>query len=98
MVEIELPAERTGHLFTDEVLIKLFSQPVFGLFCCFGFFFCLFKATPGACGGSQARGPIGATAAGLHHSHSNARSEVICDLHHRSQQRRILNPPSQARD
>ena len=25
--------------------------------------------------GSQARGPIGAVEAGLHHSHSNARSE-----------------------
>ena len=28
-----------------------------------------------AYGSSQARGQIGATAAGLHHSHSNARSE-----------------------
>ena len=27
-------------------------------------------------GGSQARGQIGATAAGLHHSHSNAGSEL----------------------
>ena len=35
----------------------------------------LFSATPAAYGGSQARGPIGATAACLHHSHSNARSE-----------------------
>ena len=26
--------------------------------------------------GSQARGPIGATAAGLHHSHSNAGTEL----------------------
>ena len=33
--------------------------------------FCLFKATPAAYGGSQARGPIGAVATGLHHSHSN---------------------------
>ena len=39
------------------------------------FFFCLFRATSAAYGGSQARGIIGATAAGLHHSHSNARSE-----------------------
>ena len=29
-----------------------------------------------AYGGSQARGPIGATAASLHHSHSNAGSEA----------------------
>ena len=39
------------------------------------FIFLLFRAVPAACGGSQARGQIGATAAGLHHSHSNARSE-----------------------
>ena len=34
-----------------------------------------FRATPVAYGGSQAKGLIGATAAGLRHSHSNARSE-----------------------
>ena len=34
-----------------------------------------FRAAPAAFGGSQARGRIGATAAGLHHSHSNVRSE-----------------------
>ena len=33
-------------------------------------------AAPAAYGGSQARGPIGAAAAGLHHSHSNAGSEL----------------------
>ena len=32
----------------------------------------LFKATAAAYGGSQARGRIGAAAASLHHSHSNA--------------------------
>ena len=32
------------------------------------FFFCLFRAALTAYGGSQARGHIGATAAGLHHS------------------------------
>ena len=40
------------------------------------FFFLLFRAAPTACGGQQARGPLGATAAGLRHSHSNARSEL----------------------
>ena len=35
----------------------------------------LFRATPVAYGGSQARDQIGAAAAGLHQSHSNARSE-----------------------
>ena len=39
-----------------------------------GIFF-LFRATPVACGSSQARGWIGAAAAGLRHSHGNARSE-----------------------
>uniref|UniRef100_A0A8D0NP34 AP-2 complex subunit alpha n=1 Tax=Sus scrofa TaxID=9823 RepID=A0A8D0NP34_PIG len=50
--------------------------PVVVLCCCFGLgFFGLFRATPAASGGPQARGRIGATAAGLHHSHSHARSE-----------------------
>ena len=38
-------------------------------------FFFLFKAAPVASGSSQARGRIGAAAASLHHSHSNAGSE-----------------------
>ena len=39
------------------------------------FFFLLFRVVPGAYGGSQARGRNGATAAGLHHSHSNTGSK-----------------------
>ena len=42
------------------------------------FFFCLFaisRAAPAAYGVSQARGPIAAVAAGLHHSHGNTGSE-----------------------
>ena len=35
----------------------------------------LFRATPSAYGGAQARGRMGALATSLHHSHSNARSE-----------------------
>ena len=46
------------------------------LFPSLSFFFLLFRATPMACGSSQARGLIGATAASLPHSHSNARSEL----------------------
>ena len=38
-------------------------------------FFFLFKAAPVAYGSSQARGQIGTTAAGLHHSYSNSGSE-----------------------
>ena len=37
--------------------------------------FFLFRAASAAYGSSQARGQIGAAAAGLHHSHSNAESE-----------------------
>ena len=40
------------------------------------FLFCLFRGAPTAYGGIQTRGRIGAIAAGLHHSHSNARSEL----------------------
>ena len=39
-------------------------------------FFLLSRATPAAYGGSQARDLIGVVAAGLHQSHSNARSET----------------------
>ena len=42
---------------------------------CFFVVVVLFRAAPKAYGGSQARGPIGATAAGLCHSHSSARSK-----------------------
>ena len=43
------------------------------------FIYCLFalsRAAPLTYGDSQARGPIGAVAAGLRHSHSNAGSEL----------------------
>ena len=38
--------------------------------------FFLFRTAPTAYGSSQDRGQIGATAAGLHHSHSNAGSKL----------------------
>ena len=44
-------------------------------FCFFVFVFCLFRATLAAYEGSQTRDLIGATAASLHQSHSNARSK-----------------------
>ena len=40
----------------------------------FFYFFAFFRAALVAYGGSQARGPTGAAATGLHHSHSNAGS------------------------
>ena len=39
-------------------------------------FVSLFRAEPVVYGSSQARGQITAAAVGLHHSHSNARSEL----------------------
>ena len=39
-------------------------------------FFFLFRAAPAAYGSSQARGWIRAEVTGLHHSHSNVRSEL----------------------
>ena len=64
----------------DESLIVLFYTEVMGgLFFLFFLFFGLFAiswAVPAAYGGSQARGRIGAIAAGLHQSHSNSGSEL----------------------
>ena len=62
-------------------------------------FICLFfRATPAACGSSQARSPIGAAAA----SHTTATAlknlSYIYDSHHSSRPHRILNPLSEARD
>ena len=76
----------------DQQALKLF------LFLLVFFFFLLCRAAPLAYGGSQARGRIRATAASLHQSHGNARTSRVCDLHHSSPQRRILNPLSETRD
>ena len=69
----------------------------------FFFFFGLFAFSRTAShgisyGGLQARGLIGAVAAGLHQSHGNTGSEPICNLRHSSWQSQILNPLSKARD
>ena len=75
-------------------MIQLYIIP----FHLFFFFFPFLGPHSQAYGGSQARDLIGAVAPGLHHSHSNAGSEPICDLHHSSQQCWILNPLLKARD
>ena len=69
---------------------------VFSLFVFFCF--CLSRATPEAYGGSQARGLIRCTAAGLLTATAMPDLSLIRDLHHSSQQRRILDPLSEARD
>ena len=62
----------------SEMQLPAHTIATFGIFLLFIYLFCLFAiswATPAAYGGSQARGLIGAVAAGLHHSHSNTGSE-----------------------
>ena len=49
---------------------QILKISLFFIYLFFGLF-CLFRAALAAYGGSQARGPIGVVAAGLHHSHSN---------------------------
>ena len=63
-------------LFFLNWVVKIGMFSFFILFFFFFFFFFVFsRATPAACGGSQARGLIGAVAAGLQHSLSNLGSE-----------------------
>ena len=57
------------------------------------FLFLLLRTTPKAYGGSQARGPIGAVAASLHHSHTGSKPHLWPTW----QQHQILNPLSKAR-
>ena len=64
----------------------------------FFFFFGLLRAAPVAYRDSQARGQIGALAVGLHTVILTPDLSHVCDLHHSSQQHRILNPLSEARD
>ena len=55
--------------------IKLYClNSIFSLFLFMYLFICFFRATLTVCGSSQTRGRIGATAAGLHRSHSNTGS------------------------
>ena len=68
-----------GHFITSDRYIYFVSLFKYNLYITeFNFFFCLFlvfRAEHEAYGSSWARGQIGAAAAGLYHSHSNARSE-----------------------
>ena len=58
----------------------------------------LFRDAPTAYGSSQTRGLIRATAAGLPTATAMPDASHICNLHHSSWQRQILNPQSKARD
>ena len=62
------PRPDSSVLFAEEA--KLFCEV-----CLLSLLFFFGGASPAAHGSSQARSPLGAAAAGLHHSHSNAGSE-----------------------
>ena len=81
-------------IFRHKAGMNAFVQVSFFFFLSFVFF----RAASGKYGGSQARGLIEATAAGLHHSHTTPDLSRVCDLHHSSWQRQVLNPLSEARD
>ena len=62
------------------LILFLLPLPVHNMTLKYVLFVCLFvcslyRAAPGGYGSSQAGGQIGAIVAGLHHSHSSARSE-----------------------
>ena len=60
---------------------------------------CVFsRATPTAYGGSQARGLIGALPPAYARATATWDPSCVCDLHHSSWQRRILNPLSEAKN
>ena len=61
-------------------------------------FLFLFKAELTACGRSQARVLMGAIAASLHQATATPDLGCVCDLHHSSQEPRILSPLSVAKD
>ena len=65
---------------------------------CVCLFLSFFRAALAAYGDSQARDLIGALAAGLHQSHSKARSEPCLRPTPQLMATRILNPLSEARD
>ena len=84
-------------IFRDNlVFYQGFQCPKIFLFVCFVFL--LFRAALAACENSLARGWSRAVAAGLQHTTTIQDLSHVCDLHHSSQQCRILNPLSKARD
>ena len=65
-----------NRVFAEAVSQDLKKKSSNNVWCLFFFFLVLFRATLAAYRSSHARGPIGATAAGLRHSHCNARSKL----------------------
>ena len=90
--------EGTGKYFRRKLIPWYSTQGPLLLFVCFCFF-PFFKATPVACGSSQARGRTGAAVARLCHSHSNTKiwaKSATYATHGNA--RSLLNPLSETRD
>ena len=75
-------------------LVLRFHSPLFFFY----IFVLLFWAALKACVSSQARGPVGAVAASLHHSHNNMGSKLHLRPIPQLTAIRTLNPLSRARD
>ena len=90
--------KKKGNLYKFQGLGPVISGwPLFSLLY-FILFFVFSRAIPEACGGSQARGLIRATVAGLHHSHSIVGSELcLWPTPQLTATCQILNPLNEAR-
>ena len=62
------------------------------------YLFIYFWTVPVACGGSQARSLIGTQLPAYATATATRDPSHVCDLHHSSRQRWILNPLREARD
>ena len=91
------PMAPEGALYTSGFWHFHFNRNNLSSSCHFSFFH-LFRAVPLAYGGSQARGQIRAKAPAYATATAMPYLSCICDLHHSSWQRHILNPLSKARD
>ena len=76
LLVIGLGKDNTLTCISEAINKCVYMGEPWNLFIYFSFLFCLFRAAPVAYGGSQTRGRIGAVAAGLCQSHSNARSKL----------------------
>ena len=64
---------RSIHVAANDIISFSLWPNNIPLYICTTVFFCLFRATPMACGGCQARCQVRAVVTGLCHSHDNAR-------------------------
>ena len=83
-------SDQMGQMWSFFFFFFLVRLGIFFVLFCFCLFVLFFRAAPAACGSSQTKGPIGATAAGLRQSHRNVGSES--HLQPPSQRTAMLDP------